>query len=998
MGERLERARAAQEERLLDFEERLQVVVAQVMERWLAEVRRKVLGNATVTAATPPPDMGGFDAADLVWRLALRDLLRPLVGDLFGEAFLAIARTNLVSAQQYRAIVIEDVESRLKIFPAEQFEEIRMEIAEAISEGESINQVRDRVGAFLNFDSTPGAKGEQAETRRLQGRIDEVERILDDPDNGLDDAEIRALRSQRGQLYEALYEAKGGWEWKARRIARTEAALALNAGTYYAALASAEANEETLWKHWIATADVRTRATHVVADGQVRLLSDHFTVGGTPLLYPADPAGPGHETINCRCSLLIFDALDLEDEGIDPDNLPDSNPQPRAATTPPADEDAGPVKVQDAQKIPGKKIPPAKKRPTKKAGATTASASLNDEQGDPVAGQLPDGWRGILAPFDVRSGDGRIIATPATLRVRQAPRSLLWQPTLEMGHGGAVVAGRIDRVWIEDGNLMGEGPFDLKSADGAEAARQLGEGFTNGISVDLDDMIMSEHWFDAQGNEIPLNEDTDWDALWESGAQPVMVADEWRLMTATMVPQPAFDQARIQPLYGYTPHDEADLPVESGPRISTDEAGDPGLVASLIGDASLPVAAADYGWDPEQAKINIFQKYIDQEDGLLEIDEVSRAFLWVDPDVGVEAMDAYSLGFADLVDGALTIIPAAVEALPALVDALELEEGDRTALQDAVCGLYASVSAALEEFPACPYAEADDADEGADVPAEDVPMMEASGTPIVLTAAGAVMVFADGDVLPATAFADPELAGPTPLTVTDEGHIYGHVATWGTCHVGFPDVCVTPPRSETQYALFHVGEVLTDAGPLPVGRITLGTGHADARMGARPAAEHYDNTGSCVAVCQAGEDAHGIWVAGLLTGNVTDAQIAELRRSPLSGDWRRVNGNLEMVAALAVNVPGFPIPRVLAASGAAGQQLSLCAAGAVPQPRPARPAREGVGGGAQLDYALLARAIVREQNLATQRFTKIQRLTKRIGADPASRANALAERIGVGRG
>jgi hypothetical protein len=37
-------------------------------------------------------------------------------------------------------------------------------------------------------------------------------------------------------------------------------------------------------------------------------------------------------------------------------------------------------------------------------------------------------------------------------------------------------------------------------------------------------------------------------------------------------------------------------------------------------------------------------------------------------------------------------------------------------------------------------------------------------------------------------------------------------------------------------------------------------------------------------------------------------QLAKLRVSPVSGDWRRVNdGPLELVAALAVNTPGFPI-------------------------------------------------------------------------------------------
>jgi hypothetical protein len=46
--------------------------------------------------------------------------------------------------------------------------------------------------------------------------------------------------------------------------------------------------------------------------------------------------------------------------------------------------------------------------------------------------------------------------------------------------------------------------------------------------------------------------------------------------------------------------------------------------------------------------------------------------------------------------------------------------------------------------------------------------------------------------------------------------------------------------------------------------------------------------------------------------------VRALRASPISGDWRKVDGNLELVAALAVNVPGFPViprPQGMVASG-----------------------------------------------------------------------------------
>lgn len=157
-------------------------------------------------------------------------------------------------------------------------------------------------------------------------------------------------------------------------------------------------------------------------------------------------------------------------------------------------------------------------------------------------------------------------------------------------------------------------------------------------------------------------------------------------------------------------------------------------------------------------------------------------------------------------------------------------------------------------------------------------------------------------------FADPKLSKATPLTITDDGRVFGHLAPWHTCHMAVANRCQMAPKSATGYSYFHVGSVKTDDGRIiPTGKITLATGHADPAYGVRPAAEHYDNTGACVAVVRAGEDAYGIWVAGSLVADVSENRLAELRRSPLSGDWRRVNGNLELVAALAVNGPGFSI-------------------------------------------------------------------------------------------
>lgn len=165
-------------------------------------------------------------------------------------------------------------------------------------------------------------------------------------------------------------------------------------------------------------------------------------------------------------------------------------------------------------------------------------------------------------------------------------------------------------------------------------------------------------------------------------------------------------------------------------------------------------------------------------------------------------------------------------------------------------------------------------------------------------------------------FEDPKFDEPAPITVTKEGQVYGHLALFNSCHIGFPG-CVKPPRGNT-YTYFHTGELETAEGDLvEVGKLTFNTGHASMADSAKVAASHYDNTGSVAADVRSGEDQYGIWVAGALRPSLTDEDIRVFRSAPLSGDWRRIAGRLELVGCLAVNVPGFPVPRarVLVASG-----------------------------------------------------------------------------------
>lgn len=173
-------------------------------------------------------------------------------------------------------------------------------------------------------------------------------------------------------------------------------------------------------------------------------------------------------------------------------------------------------------------------------------------------------------------------------------------------------------------------------------------------------------------------------------------------------------------------------------------------------------------------------------------------------------------------------------------------------------------------------------------------------------------------------FTDPKLDGATPLTITDEGKVYGHIAAWHVSHIGLPRA-TKPPRSASQYAYFRTGELRTTSGDVQVGQLTLAGGHASMQASAEEAVKHYDDTASAVADVIAGEDSFGIWVSGALRPDATPQQVRAFRASSPSGDWRPINGRLELVAVCQVNVPGFPVARTITAGG---QVQALVAAGA----------------------------------------------------------------------
>lgn len=175
---------------------------------------------------------------------------------------------------------------------------------------------------------------------------------------------------------------------------------------------------------------------------------------------------------------------------------------------------------------------------------------------------------------------------------------------------------------------------------------------------------------------------------------------------------------------------------------------------------------------------------------------------------------------------------------------------------------------------------------------------------------------------PAEFFHDPQLSAPTPLTVTPEGRIFGHVALWNTPHRGFLHYelqeRIYAPHNRNGYANFLVHRTPVaccadhatcghDQERIPTGVLTIATSHAGVRLSPAMALAHYENTGLSAADVTVGEDAHGIWLSGALRPGMDDTRVREVLGASPSGDWRWIGGELDLCAILGVNSGGFPI-------------------------------------------------------------------------------------------
>lgn len=496
-------------------------------------------------------------------------------------------------------------------------------------------------------------------------------------------------------------------------------------------------------------------------------------------------------------------------------------------------------------------------------------------------------WSGPLAPFGVPTDDRRVF-TAGGLTHRATPMPLVWQEKTGKGHEGSSTVARILHIDTNDERMFGYGDWlDETIIPDVTKAKYLVEQGVAGASVDL--------------GKYTVEVDT-------SGDDPVLRYSSGKVIQATLVPSAAFSSTKLE-LHDTMPEPLAMSLIASG-NVEFEEEAMAVFKVNSSSWTSMPIASRDIEFNADAA-IQRILAWAGTDAG-----KAATAFMYRNPNVNAVAREAFRLPFGDIVDGKMTVIYHAIYAAAALLSGghgglPDIPDNEKQAMRVVISKIYDKMA---EQFGdpglKAPWDKGARAEKGMSMQPEAFALTAGAG-PVAP---------------PRTWFDNPNLDGPTQIRVEKDGRVYGHLAVWDTCHMAIRDgACVTPPRSVTGYAYFKTGEVLCDDDTfVSAGTITLGTGHASVALGYLPAVEHYDNTGTGVATVNAGEDDYGVWVAGAVCSGIPDNRLSELRRSPLSGDWRRVNGNLELVAALAVTTPGFPVTRV-----DGNRQLALVAAGVV---------------------------------------------------------------------
>jgi hypothetical protein len=534
-------------------------------------------------------------------------------------------------------------------------------------------------------------------------------------------------------------------------------------------------------------------------------------------------------------------------------------------------------------------------------------------------------WSSQMAFENVDTGDGRFIQTGA-IEYRDTPLPLMLQTETAPAHMTALLAGAITATGKLGTIAIGSGDFD-DSPVGQQFTDIIAARGKFGVSIDV---------AEADGDF----ECTETDPATQECTDGRMSFSLIRVMGLTGTPFPAFEDAYIEmasanaATTSTSPVAAAAVPIvlpadpEHAARAVAALAATGASTLAVPGPVHEGVSASSQSPEPceecdEAARAA--QRHITLNDYLRSasgpMDLIPRS-----------AVRPVSDNMVDGIEHAVQTYGQGGSLPPGVVVAEVQRRQDGSLLAGPIT---ASVSAATVVAP--PVA----------------PPGEWFADPHFAPGDGRMVEQIGADGQPAGYWACPLTVDP-PDPATGLRRVYGHVASWSSCHTGVPGRCVPPPHSRSGYAAFNRRPVPTAEGDLVrIGFLSMGCGHAatDVPLSADEVTAHYDGGPGAIrmATVHAGEDAYGPWFAGYLNPEATPSQVAAFTACSVSGDWREVwtGKGLDLLACLAgVTVPGFvitasagPLEGIteLTASAVAWDQdrpIALVACGIVRQPQP----------------------------------------------------------------
>ncbi|QBZ73497.1 capsid maturation protease and MuF-like fusion protein [Streptomyces phage Mischief19] len=419
--------------------------------------------------------------------------------------------------------------------------------------------------------------------------------------------------------------------------------------------------------------------------------------------------------------------------------------------------------------------------------------------------------------------------------------------------------------------------------------------------------------------------------------------------------------------YVAPPADGGEETVTAAADVVDDLAGIDSLTASAVGTVDLPVAAQDAEWDGDAAAGRVFE----WADG--DTAKIARAFAYRDDDADPATKGAYKLGYADVVDGALTIVPKGVSA------ALGALNGARGGV-DIPASETGAVRSKLEAVQAH-VAEVNGGD-GRD-------KMEAS----------AWSALKDLPPMPASWFAEPtveELPPGGPGVNYSNGRIFGWVAQAGEPHAGYARKITidTLGKIDTTHFL-RQRFTLDDGSTVKAGAFTMNVGHHRDGGECETAACQFDDTRTVAGIVTVGMNERGMWFSGAAAPWLSEWDRQVFSAVQPSYNMRKgPSGNWQLRAVLSVPVPGHSSP-LLASAVVDRANVTLTAAATIAETEAAIAAEETRRADEQnvtadalgaLDYDRLADALVAAMARDEER--------KRREAEELAELKAAAEQLG----